>query len=227
MIDTASIPQPNAMKTKITQHLLLIQAEFDFSTPVPVAPVYEDESNLTPEQVLKKWTPLAYQVTANWNIPGYDREDLHQEALIAIHKCSLVHDRSKSIFYTMAKRAINNRMTNLLVYANRKKRTTEATVVSLDAEIANTGLELHEIVGAESEDFSTEEVTEIVNRFLSTNASRLKRRAVIAPAEFNADLRASLASAASAYGIKIDFATARKTIQSARTNKQTKKKAAA
>jgi len=91
-----------------------------------------------------KWEPLAYKMTTGWNVPGYDIEDLQQEARIAIYNTARAFDPSKGCFYTVAKRSIHNRLASLLTKARAKKRT--AFMQSLDEPLADDGMEFHELL---------------------------------------------------------------------------------
>lgn len=91
-----------------------------------------------------KWEPLAYKMTTGWTVPGYDTEDLQQEARIAIYNTARAFDPAKGCFYTVAKRSIHNRLASLLTKARAKKRT--AFMQSLDAPLADDGMEFHELL---------------------------------------------------------------------------------
>lgn len=99
----------------------------------------------TPEAIYAKWESLAYKFTSGWSIAGYAPEDLQQEARIAIFRCAQVFEPSRGCFYTIAERAIRNRLASILTRSRAKKRV--ASVQSLD-ELAynNSSDSLHEMI---------------------------------------------------------------------------------
>lgn len=72
------------------------------------------------------WTkhrPLARMLARDWDIPGMDRDDVQQEALIALWLAARSYDKTKGAnFPTWARRVIGCHLGCLLRTATREKR---------------------------------------------------------------------------------------------------------
>ena len=65
---------------------------------------------------------LAYTLAGDWYLPGADRDDVRQEALIGLHDASLAYDESTGIpFHRFAKFVIRRRLAGKLRNATTPK----------------------------------------------------------------------------------------------------------
>lgn len=86
---------------------------------------------MTAAALWTKHRPLARAIASQWRIPGMDRCDVEQEALIALWQAARSYDPSRGAsFPTWAARTVRGRLTDLLRAATRAKRTGD--IVELD-----------------------------------------------------------------------------------------------
>ena len=86
-----------------------------------------------------RWTkhrPIAYAIAAEYRIPGLERQDVDQEACVALWLASRAYDRSKGSFPAFARLVIHRRLTDLVREATRQKRST-VTVTDVDVAAPN------------------------------------------------------------------------------------------
>lgn len=75
-----------------------------------------------------RWTkhrPVALAIARDWNIPGLDRDDVRQEALVALWEACRAYDDTKGQFPAFARLVIKRRLLDLHRAATREKRTAE------------------------------------------------------------------------------------------------------
>jgi DNA-directed RNA polymerase specialized sigma24 family protein len=101
-----------------------------------------------PCELLVKWDSLAYKFTAGWSIPGFDRDDLVQEARMTIYRVAQSYDPKKGSFYAIARMSIGNRMKSLLAFTSAQKRTAE--VIHLHSPVGDDGMLVEDIIPAEA-----------------------------------------------------------------------------
>jgi len=164
------------------------------------APAHAAEP-MTPDALYAKWEPLAFKLTAGWTIPGYEHEDLQQEARIAIYNTAKAFNPEKGCFFTVAKHSIHNRLSSLLTKTRAKKRMS--FVQSLDEPSFDDGLDFHEILAGVDYDASMPRgvgVAETIREHLvKTLRSTPKSRRKI----FLARVEESLRSAEETYGFEV------------------------
>ena len=86
-----------------------------------------------------RWTkhrPIAYAIAAEYRIPGLERQDVDQEACVALWLASRAYDRSKGSFPAFARLVIHRRLTDLVREATRQKRSA-VTVTDVDVAAPN------------------------------------------------------------------------------------------
>jgi RNA polymerase sigma factor (sigma-70 family) len=65
---------------------------------------------------------LAYTIAGDYFLPGADREDVEQEALVALWDAARRHDPERGPFPAFARAVIHNHLKGRLTWANARKR---------------------------------------------------------------------------------------------------------
>lgn len=77
---------------------------------------------VTTGSLWEKHRGLAYKIAAKYDVPGYDTDDLRQEALIALWMAARSHNEALGPFGPWAGRVIDARLIDLLRKATRTGR---------------------------------------------------------------------------------------------------------
>lgn len=77
---------------------------------------------MTTAALWTKHRPIAHKEAASFHIPGMDREDVRQEALLELWRAARAFDRSRGTFPPYARLRVHSHLVNLLRKATREKR---------------------------------------------------------------------------------------------------------
>ena len=195
------------------------QLEFAFCETYPVhgiiAPLptkHHAESNMSPEQIFAKWEPLAHKCVANWNIQGYDRDDLLQEARMAICRVAKKFDASRGGFFTVAQRAIKNRLATISLQTKRQKRTAYVTSLDESIDLGDEGgtANLYDILESREDLPTGMELEELLKGYLD----RIRNRRARDMGKMKAEMDEALRIIKETFGIELTMPKPRRVNQS-------------
>lgn len=69
-----------------------------------------------------KHRPIALGIAKLYYFPGYDADDVRQEAMVALWEATAVYDPARGFFPALAKVVIHRHLQDLVTAANRQKR---------------------------------------------------------------------------------------------------------
>lgn len=136
-----------------------------------------EAKNLPLTLILNSFRPYIEQKVAGLKIPGADRDDLCQEAFVALLSAIGSYDEGKgSSFSTYAIECINNRLFDAMRTAHRKKNSILNEAVSLTDE--NNAVEVISYETPEEVAVHREKVDELMRR-IETELSEKERRVLM------------------------------------------------
>lgn len=88
--------------------------------------IKEKEYNLTPDEVVEKFTPLCHKLSRRYFIEGYDVEDLVQVCYMAVFRAYTLYDKESGVdFLSYTYPLMNNDLKRLLRDSKSEKRNTD------------------------------------------------------------------------------------------------------
>ena len=102
---------------------------------------------------VEAYRSLARAVASHYFLPGSDREDVLQEAMIALATADRDHDPARGEFGPYAKAVIHRRLTSALRTATRKRHLVLSEATGLEADVASSLLDPAVIYEAREEAF--------------------------------------------------------------------------